>query len=243
MKQALRRAAVLVSGLALLTVAALAMVAVRVALLGGGRRFCQERIGGWAGEALLAMLGLRLRVHREGDWPTGPCFYMCNHSSSLDLPVLMALRLPNARTFIKERFAWYGPLGVVLLLTGTFFTAPQEQHARRVARFKRAEAVLRRTGESVFGTPEGTRVLGGTVGPFNRGVFHIATKLHLPIVPMLIVIPPEIDPGRDITPGAGLIEVYVGQTIDTSTWTPEDLDHNKDAVRELFLDWQQRMRA
>jgi putative phosphoserine phosphatase/1-acylglycerol-3-phosphate O-acyltransferase len=227
----------------ILAVAAGAMVVVRAVRWRDGRRICQEKVGGWAGESLMRLLGVSMKVHGTLPELSGPCFYMANHSSSLDLPILMALRLPDARTFLKERFRLYGPLGMVGMLTGTLYTAPQQQHARRVERFKRAEAILRRSGCSAFGSPEGTRVTGPEIGPFNRGVFHIVTNLKMPIVPILILIPQDSDPGRSISvQSAGEVHVHIGTPIDTSNWKEEELDTNKDMVREHFVAWNKVLR-
>lgn len=227
----------------ILAAAAGAMVAVRAVRWRDGRRICQEQIGGWAGSSLLRLLGVSMSVHGTLPEMSGPCFYMANHSSSLDLPILMALRLPDARTFLKERFRLYGPLGLVGMLTGTLYTAPQAQHARRVARFKRAEATLRRSGCSAFGSPEGTRVTGPEIGPFNRGIFHIVTNLKLPIVPILILIPEDSDPGRSISvDSAGEVHVHIGEPMDTRQWREDEIDANKEAVRAHFVAWNKRLR-
>jgi len=237
----LRSLYVVVSGQTIFTIASLAMVAVRLTRGAEGRRICQEVIGGWAGDAILKVLNIDLVVHRDGDWPDYPCFYMSNHSSALDLPVLMALRPPNARSFMKEQYRWYGPLGLVTMLTGTLYTAPQDDHDRRVARFKQAEELLRRTSESLYGSPEGTRVQGGEFGPFNRGVFHIVTKLGMPIVPMIILIPEEAAQGVGVQVNSGEIHVHVGEPISTDDWTEEDLDANKEKVRDHFVAWKMAM--
>lgn len=243
MRPALRSAKVFVGGQAILTASAVAMVAVRTARPWSGRRISQQTVGAWAGRAILRLNGVDVRVVRDGPWSDGPCFFMANHSSSLDLPVLMSLGLPNARTFIKERFRWYGALGVVLHMTGTFFTAPQDQHKRRVQRFKDATDTLRRTGESVFGSPEGTRVEGGELGAFNKGIFHIVTALKLPIVPLFIDIPASVDPGRGIAAHPGTVTVYVGRPLDTSAWTLAALDANTQTVRDHFVAWTAEIRA
>jgi putative phosphoserine phosphatase / 1-acylglycerol-3-phosphate O-acyltransferase len=231
-----------VGGLAILSAASAAMAVVRVLRPGHGRRICQEVVGGWAGDALLRLAGIELRIHRAGPLPQGPCFYMANHASTLDMPVLMALRLPDTRTFVKERLRWYGPLGAAMTLSGALFTAPQPDHDRRVQRFRDAERLLRTTGESVFGSPEGTRVPGPGIGPFNRGVFHLVTVLQRPIVPILIVIPPEIDPGTGIAAAPGVVDVHIGEPIDTAGWTLAALDANKEAVRDHFVAWSEEVR-
>lgn len=234
---------VVASGQAIFGAASLAMLGVRLTRGSQGRRICQEVIGGWAGDAILRALGIRLVVHRQGNWPEGPCFYMSNHSSVLDLPVLMALRPPNARSFMKERYRWFGPLGWVTMLTGTLYTAPQEEHDRRVARFKQAVETLRRSGESIYGSPEGTRVSGGELGPFNRGVFHVATLLGVPIVPMMILIPEDTASGVGVQVNPGEVHVHVGAPIPTVDWNVADLDANRDSVRAHFVAWKKELLA
>lgn len=232
-----------VGGQLVLGLASLAMVGVYITRGARARQVSQEVIGGWAGDMLLRLNELGLRVHRSGPSLQGPVFYMANHSSSLDLPVLMALRLPNTRTFIKERFRWYGTLGSSLMLTGALFTPPQDQHDTRVKGFRDAEELLRESGESVFGSPEGTRVPGLGFGPFNRGVFHLATALKYPIVPILIVIPQKVDPGAGVAAKQpGTIDVHIGQAIDTAEWTLAEIDANKESVRAQLVAWCEEIR-
>ena len=49
--------------------------------------------------------------------------------------------------------------------------------------------ILRRTGQSVFLSPEGTRVRTGEIGPFNKGAFHLAGDLGAPLLPLYIAVP------------------------------------------------------
>jgi 1-acyl-sn-glycerol-3-phosphate acyltransferase len=120
-------------------------------------------------------------------------------------------------------------------MMGTFFTVPQDRPAERTRIFQRAERILRRTGESVYLSPEGGRITTGEVGHFNKGAFHLATNLHVPILPFFIAIPPEIDPGRGLDARAGTVHVHVMPSIDTQDWTLADLERNKERVRDLFV--------
>ena len=74
---------------------------------------------------------------------------------------------------------------IISWMMGTFFTVPQNRPAERTRIFARAERVLRRTGESVYLSPEGGRITTGEIGHFNKGAFHLATNLQVPIVPSL----------------------------------------------------------
>jgi 1-acyl-sn-glycerol-3-phosphate acyltransferase len=120
---------------------------------------------------------------------------------------------------------------------GTFFTVPQSRPAERVRIFQRADRILRRTGESVYLSPEGGRITTGEIGHFNKGAFHLATSLKAPIVPLFFQIPREIDPGRGFDARPGVVHVYVMPVIDTSGWRIEQLHEHKERVRDMFVRW------
>lgn len=190
----------------------------------------------------LRVCGIRLAVHREAGWPAGQTVYISNHPSTLDLFVLVALGLPNTRFFLSGHLQKYVPLGILARLMGTFFTVPQDRPAERVLIFQRADAELRRTGESVYLSPEGARVPGGRLGPFNKGSFHLATSLKAPIQPLYFFIPPEVDPGMGFDIGPGTVHVYIGNRIDTRSWRVDDVERNRDSIHELFVDWHHTIR-
>jgi 1-acyl-sn-glycerol-3-phosphate acyltransferase len=190
----------------------------------------------------LRICGIRMLVHRDRPWPAGQTIYISNHPSTLDLFMLVALGLPNTRFFLSGYLKKYVPLGILAALMGTFYTVPQQFPAERVRIFQRADRILRRTRESVYLSPEGGRVPGGRIGHFNKGSFHLATSLKAPIQPLYFFIPPDIDPGAgfDIQPGA--VHVYLAPPIDTSAWRLDDVERNRDAVRQMFLGWHRSIR-
>ena len=53
--------------------------------------------------------------------------YISNHTSTLDLFVLVSLGLPNCRFFLSGFLKKIIPLGVISGMMGTFFTAPQDR--------------------------------------------------------------------------------------------------------------------
>ncbi len=139
--------------------------------------------------------GVRIRVASDAPpFPRTQTVYVSNHTSTLDLFVLVALGLPNCRFFLSGFLRKFVPLGIIGWMMGTFFTVPQDRPAERGRIFQRAERMLRRTGESVYLSPEGGRITTGQIGHFNKGAFHLATNLRAPIVPMYFDIPPEVDP-------------------------------------------------
>jgi 1-acyl-sn-glycerol-3-phosphate acyltransferase len=185
--------------------------------------------------AVLAMYGIRLRVHNAAPFPRSQTIYISNHTSTLDLFILVALGLPNCRFFLSGFLRNYVPLGIIAWMVGTFFTMPQDRPAERVRIFQRADRTLRRTGESVYLSPEGGRITGGRIGHFNKGAFHLATSLRVPIVPLYFRIPSEVDPGRGYDARPGTVDVYVLPTIDTSGWTLAGIAIHASSTRGLYV--------
>lgn len=222
------------TGAVLITLGALAV------LVAGGLTLFRVRrlhagIARLVAHAVLAVYGVRVHVRAAAPFPRTQAVYISNHTSTLDLFVLVAIGLPNCRFFLSGFLRKLVPLGVIAWAMGTFFTVPQDRPDERKRIFKRAADTLRRTGESVYLSPEGGRITTGQIGPFNKGAFHMATDLRVPIVPMYFHIPTAIDPGMGYNAGRGTVTVHVLPQIDTTTWTETDVMVNKERVRETFV--------
>ena len=225
----------------LLTVAAGAMLPVGIVTLFRTRRLYAVMARG-VSRAILAIYGVRFRVHGE-PFPRRQVVYISNHTSTLDLFILVALGLPNCRFFLSGFLRKMVPLGVIATMMGTFFTVPQTFPEERRRIFTRAGRILRRTGESVYLSPEGGRITSGEIGHFNKGAFHLATVLRAPIVPMYFRIPREMDPGRGYDARPGVVDIHILPPIDTAAWAETDVVANKETVRALFVRTHQELQC
>ena len=230
------------AGMAIVTFGAVAMLPVGAMTLFRARRM-YSALAAKLSRAVLALYGVHIQVHSSEPFPRSQTVYVSNHTSTLDLFILVALGLPNCRFFLSGFLRKIVPLGVIAWMMGTFFTVPQDRPDERRRIFRRAAATLRRTGESVYLSPEGGRIVTGEIGHFNKGAFHIATDLHVPIVPMYFQIPKAVDPGLGYEARSGTVNVYVLPAIDTSQWTEADLLANRDGVRDLFVRLHEEMRC
>jgi len=229
--------------LCVLTLTALIMLAVSAVTLLQCRRFYSERIATPFGRLILRLWGIRMVVHPAPPFPARQTVFISNHTSTIDVFALVALGLPNARFFLSGFLRKLLPLGLIGYLIGIFWTVPQEYPEQRRRIFQRAECVLRRTGESVYLSPEGMRVTTGDIGHFNKGAFHLATALRAPIVPLFIHIPKAIDPGMGWNARPGTIEVHIRPAIETTDWRLDDLITNKERVREFYVYWKRELDA
>lgn len=208
-----------------------------VAILTGflARRFYSEVLARALGAGILWIWGVRLRVHGTPRPEHAQTIYVSNHTSTIDLFALIALGLPRTRFFLSGFLKKFVPLGIVGSLIRVFWTVPQDYPEERRRIFKRADRVLRKTGDSVYLSPEGMRVTTGEIGRFNKGSFHLATSLHAPIAPIYFAIPAAMNPGMGYDAKPGTIDLHFLPPIDTSCWAIEDVERNRDAVRDLFV--------
>ena len=72
--------------------------------------------------------------------------------------------------------------------------------------------------------PEGTRSMDGHIHPFKKGVFHLALKAGVPIVPITIVGSGEIMPKKSFRVHPGRVTLVIDKPIDVTAYSEETLD-------------------
>jgi 1-acyl-sn-glycerol-3-phosphate acyltransferase len=231
----------LISGL-LMTFTALLLLPIGVLTLFRWRRL-YARVAQLLARGILRVHGVRVRLHGSTAFQHRQVVYISNHTSTLDLFVLVALGLPNCRFFLSGFLRKWIPLGFIAWMMGTFFTVPQDRPEERRRIFTRAGEELRKTGESVYLSPEGGRITTGQIGHFNKGAFHLATVLRAPIVPMYFHIPRAVDPGLGYRTGRGTVEVFVLPAIHTDGWQESEVVQNKENVRAMFVRTHEELRC
>ena len=223
--------------MAVLVFWSLLMALIALLTLFRARRLYNEYLAKWLAQFLLWQWRINVIVHDKKE-QTGQVIYISNHSSTIDIFVLLSLGLIRCRYFLFGRVRRIIPLGIIATIMGTFFTFPQSQPEKRTRVFKKANDTLKNTGESVYLSPEGKRVTSGKIGHFNKGAFHLATNLKVPIVPFYIQIPKQINPGLGLNIKPGTIHIYFKEPIETIDWKLEGLIDNKEKVKKLFEDYQ-----
>lgn len=89
------------------------------------------------------------------------------------------------------------------------------------------------SGISLIAFPEGSRTRDGHVGAFQKGVFRLAIRFGIPVVPMSIVGSYEFYRTGDWMLNPGKITVYLHDTIETKGMRKEQAAELRDRVHRI----------
>jgi 1-acyl-sn-glycerol-3-phosphate acyltransferase len=173
---------VLQAPLAVLATAVLTALACLAGLARPGAVQAVSRL--WSG--LLLRL-FRVEVSRQGleHMARGPAVYAANHSSSLDILVVLAHLPTDFRIIYKKSLSLVPLLGWSIALGGHIPIDRTNPFRARRSLERAAERI--RAGTSVLVFPEGTRSPDGRVQHFKRGSFSLAIAAGVPVVPVSLV--------------------------------------------------------
>jgi len=147
--------------------------------------------------------------------------YIGNHCSALDIPLALGY-LPRTIAFMAKKELFRIPIfGWSLYAMGSI-PVNRSNRSEAIRSVDRALAALRTKPLSMIFYPEGTRSRTGEMIQFKRGVFHLALRSGLPLVPIAVkgtfqAMPPD---GLSLTYAP--IYVTIGQPIETADLTVDD---------------------
>ncbi len=200
--------------------------------LGRARYFFSEKILRILAEMILGLHGIKLKVHHRPDvFSSEQLIFISNHSTSLDMLVILALGLPRTRFFLSKKTIPIFPVTALAVLARVFYLDTQDFPVQRERQFAQACRELKKSGESAFLTPEGTRITTGEFGKFNKGAFHLAAELKCSIQPLYLSIPRNINRGRSWGVQPGTVEVCFLPLI-----SPPALSHVRGPERKPYLE-------
>jgi 1-acyl-sn-glycerol-3-phosphate acyltransferase len=113
-----------------------------------------------------------------------PYVFMPNHTSFLDIPLVLASIPHNFRFLVKEEFFSIPLLGLTVRSSGQI--PLDRKNPRKGLRSIRQAANLLNKGMSIVVFPEGTRSRDGKVGEFKSTLFVLPIRTETPVVPILI---------------------------------------------------------
>jgi 1-acyl-sn-glycerol-3-phosphate acyltransferase len=188
---------------------------------------------------LWAMLLLKLAntrvdvIGRENVLMDKPQIFMANHQSDFDILIVLA-HIPGQFRWIAKKELFRIPIFSRAMRNAGYIEIDRQNHEKAMKSLDEAAQKIRE-GKSVITFPEGTRSKDRTIKPFKQGMFHLAIKAGVPIVPITIIGAHEIMPKRTLKIRPGRIRMIIDRPVDVSGYTIETRGELIERVRGIIV--------
>ena len=179
------------------------------------------------------LAGVQVEIGGLGKIPDNRAVvFMANHQGNCDPPALLSF-LPPVLVMVKKEFFRVPVLGRAMLALG-FIPVDRKNREQAVAAVDQAIFSLK-AGKSFMVFPEGTRSLDGRLQPFKKGVFVMAIKAGVPIVPVSVSGSSKVMPKGKFAMRPGRVRITVHDPVPTEGLGVEDRQAVMERVRQAIL--------
>jgi 1-acyl-sn-glycerol-3-phosphate acyltransferase len=162
-----------------------------------------------------------------------PQIFMANHQSDFDILIVLA-HIPGQFRWIVKKELFQIPVFGAAMRNAGYIEIDRQHHDRAMISIDKAVRKIRE-GKSVMSFPEGTRSKEGNIGPFKQGMFHLAIKSGVPIVPISIIGAKDIMSKRSLNVKPGKVTLVIDKPIDVREYSIENRHALIDRVRHIIM--------
>jgi 1-acyl-sn-glycerol-3-phosphate acyltransferase len=166
-----------------------------------------------------------------------PYVLMMNHQSMGDILVAWMITPVPLRFIAKHMLRYVPVVGWIMMIFG--MVSIDRGSAHDAARALKKAARVLKNGTSLCAFPEGTRSKDGRIAPFKRGVFLLAMRAGVPIVPVAVEGCSVFVPRTGWHPRPVVIRAKIGVPIETTgddVTRDETIKRVRDAMIDMHLD-------
>jgi 1-acyl-sn-glycerol-3-phosphate acyltransferase len=182
---------------------------------------------------IMRLAGARLEVRRAAGFDASrTSIFICNHVNLFDPFVIYSAVPQFVRGFELES---HFKVPVYGWMMGRFGNIPVPDSPSREGleiMTQRAKSALD-SGVSLIAFAEGSRTRSGHVQPFKKGIFNLAQRFGIPIVPVSMVGLYQFFQTGHWLLHPEKITIHIHDTIDTSQLARADVDALRQRVREI----------
>ncbi len=174
-----------------------------------------HKIGRFWAALHLKISGIKVSLDGLENIRQPPYILMCNHQSALDIYSLLS-SLPLSFKWIAKRQLFLIPfIGWAMKRAG--YISIDRENPREALKAIEDAARKIRDGMNIIIFPEGTRSKDGVLLPFKKGVFSLALRAGVPILPVGIYGTSRLQPKGSFIPNKkGVIYINIGRPVATS---------------------------
>ena len=205
------------------------------AFFASGGENAAHRVARLWGKTILRLSGVSVEVVGKDNIPAGrPIIFMANHQSNFDILTLLA-HIPAQFRWISKKEVFHIPLMGPAMRRAGYISIDRENRERAIQSLEDAAQIIKH-GKSVMTFPEGTRSHDGTIRPFKKGLFYLAIKSGVPIIPISIIGSRKIMPRKSLHIDPGEITLVIDTPIDTGNYTMQHRDELMKKVCSIIKD-------
>ncbi len=138
----------------------------------------------WWSPVVFQLYGIKIQLKQNQPLPTESAIYIANHSSQLDIVVVVRVIAKGLFFVAKKELSRVPVLGQYMSVMGMIFV-DRGNRERAIQSMNEAAAKVV-AGKNLVTFPEGTRSKNEVFSTFKKGSFVIAQKSNIPIVPIVI---------------------------------------------------------
>ena len=185
---------------------------------------------GWSW-LILATTGVRVKVTGSHLLESKRSYvFVSNHQSIYDFPILITSIPFQLRIIAKASLGIFPVIGWHLRYAGHLLI----DRTRAGMAVLNSLAALMRRGQSLIVFPEGTRSKNEQVLPFRRGLFLMAIKSGLPIVPVAVIGSHRVMAKGHLETCPGNVEVVIHSPLLTNGLDRNDASALADRARKVI---------
>lgn len=167
--------------------------------------------GPWSG-SLVKTAGIRVKINgKENILNDRSCIYIANHSSFMDIPVLINSLSGKLALIYKKELEKIPVFGKGMARSP--HVAIARTHPKQAMRSIDEALQKLSSGVSILVFPEGTRSDDGTLQEFKRGAFMLASRSGKPLIPVSVTGTNRSMPKGSFLIGKSEVEVTVHKPI------------------------------
>jgi 1-acyl-sn-glycerol-3-phosphate acyltransferase len=184
---------------------------------------------------ILRLAGVKFDARRSRGFDARrTSLFVCNHVNIFDAFVIYSAIPQFVRGF---ELASHFKIPAYGWMMGRFGNVPvpdeNDRSREAIEEMTRKAKQAFESGISLIAFAEGSRTRSGHVGPFHKGVFRLAIRFGVPIVPMSIVGSYEFHRTGDWMLYPGKIMVFLHDTIETNGMRKEEATELRDRVHAI----------
>ena len=195
----------------------------------------------WTGPAFAFVVKcctVKLKVHYHPDFdPEQRSVFAQNHINLMDGHVAAAT-IPHAFSGLMNAWQFKIPIYGWLMSMSKGIPVIKTRRDKLIENLAKEAAKRKEIGMSVLTFPEGHRTTTGQVRPFKRGVFLMAHKADMPVVPIAVR---GLYEANNKTKGwlfspFKTVDVFVGPQFDSASYPADDIGRLADDVHDWIVE-------